>query len=252
MKPLFFLLPATSGSLLDRVQAVVGFQEPLVRLRHWLWSHCRYFFSGLSGLFRQGQPHRYRRPRSQTSGGLPRFEAPFWRLHRSALRRCIANPTTGKLSRVRGDRFSRLPSDALLRCRRARLCQGREAPKGSLDRAERRHTLPIRGERSVVLILALFRRRSAGFGATRMLVRRSFVRRSRSRGASTAFEPSIECFFVDEHPPPDPHNRRRESEFSGVEDQPSKRAFIERRQFGRELRNGSKGLSVHDRSQVGC
>ncbi len=63
-KPLLFLLPATSGSLLDRVRAVVGSREPLVRLRHWLWSYCGHFFSGLSGLFRQGQPHRHPRRRS--------------------------------------------------------------------------------------------------------------------------------------------------------------------------------------------
>ena len=63
-KPLFFLLPATSGSLVDRVKAIVGFREPAVRLRHWLWSHCGYFFSGLSGLFRLGQPHRDLRGRS--------------------------------------------------------------------------------------------------------------------------------------------------------------------------------------------
>ena len=63
-KSLFFLLPATSGSLLDRVQAIVGLREPVVWLRHWLWSNCGYFFSGLSGLFRHGQPHRDLRGRS--------------------------------------------------------------------------------------------------------------------------------------------------------------------------------------------
>jgi len=56
-----FLLPATSGSLLDRARAIVGGDSgsTLVRLRHWIWRHYRYFLSGFAGLFRGGRPHRH-------------------------------------------------------------------------------------------------------------------------------------------------------------------------------------------------
>ena len=63
--PVLFLLPGTIGSFWDRVRAVVGQDDgKLIRLRHWVWSICRYFLSGLSGLFRQGQPNRIPRGRS--------------------------------------------------------------------------------------------------------------------------------------------------------------------------------------------
>lgn len=54
---LLALLPPTAGRWWERVRAVVG-PEPgaLIRLRRWLWSTWRCFFSGLTGLFRHGQP----------------------------------------------------------------------------------------------------------------------------------------------------------------------------------------------------
>ena len=54
---LLALLPPTAGRWWERVGAVVG-PEPgaLIRLRRWLWSTWRCFFSGLTGLFRRGQP----------------------------------------------------------------------------------------------------------------------------------------------------------------------------------------------------
>lgn len=51
------LLPAVSGSWWQRVQESFGAPpQSLVRLRHWLWSAYRLFFSGLTGLYRQGRP----------------------------------------------------------------------------------------------------------------------------------------------------------------------------------------------------
>ncbi len=51
------ILPASAGDLWERVVASLG-PPPgaLVRLRHWLWSTYRLFFSGLSGLYRHGRP----------------------------------------------------------------------------------------------------------------------------------------------------------------------------------------------------
>lgn len=50
-------LPAVAGDLWGRIRALVGLAAgALVRFRHWLWSTYRYFFSGLTGLFRHGRP----------------------------------------------------------------------------------------------------------------------------------------------------------------------------------------------------
>ena len=68
-RDLFFILPATAHSLLDRVRVIVGTADgSLVRLRHWLWRRFAFFFSGLAGLFRRGQPHHHFR-RSSTHFG---------------------------------------------------------------------------------------------------------------------------------------------------------------------------------------
>jgi len=57
VKALSTLLPAVSGSWWQRVLETFGTPpETLVRLRHWLWSAYRLFFSGLTGLYRQGRP----------------------------------------------------------------------------------------------------------------------------------------------------------------------------------------------------
>ncbi|MFL5512141.1 MAG: hypothetical protein ACJ8CN_06845 [Gemmatimonadales bacterium] len=51
------LLGAVSGPWWRAAQAVVG-QAPgwLTRLRRFLWSSFRYFFGGVSGLYRHGRP----------------------------------------------------------------------------------------------------------------------------------------------------------------------------------------------------
>ena len=66
-KPISYLLPAPLPSFLDSVYATVGSKDPLTRLRHWLWSHFGFFFSGFAGLFRRGRPHRNRRHASTNS-----------------------------------------------------------------------------------------------------------------------------------------------------------------------------------------
>lgn len=54
---LLALLPPMAGHWWERVQATVGAAPgALVRLRRWLWSTWRCFFSGLNGLFRRGRP----------------------------------------------------------------------------------------------------------------------------------------------------------------------------------------------------
>lgn len=54
---LLALLPAVEGTWWERVRATVGpAPGALIRLRHWLWSTWRYFFSGLTGLYRHGRP----------------------------------------------------------------------------------------------------------------------------------------------------------------------------------------------------
>jgi len=51
------LLPATPGSVLDRVRAVVGSAPgALVRLRRWLMARFAVFFGGPCGLYRRGRP----------------------------------------------------------------------------------------------------------------------------------------------------------------------------------------------------
>ncbi len=57
LEPLQWLLPGSEGSGWERIKAVYG-DAPgaLIRLRRWLWSRCRYFFSGLTGLYRHGRP----------------------------------------------------------------------------------------------------------------------------------------------------------------------------------------------------
>lgn len=52
-------LPAATGNLLERLQAVVG-KAPgvLVRLRRWLRSQHHYFLGGVRGLFRHGRPKK--------------------------------------------------------------------------------------------------------------------------------------------------------------------------------------------------
>lgn len=59
VQQLVALLPASGGEVWKRVVAAMG-PPPgaLVRLRHWLWSTYRVFFSGLTGLYRHGRPGR--------------------------------------------------------------------------------------------------------------------------------------------------------------------------------------------------
>ena len=64
-RALFFILPATAGSLLNRIRTIVGATDgSLVRMRHWLWRRYALFLSGFAGLFRRGQPHRHLHRRS--------------------------------------------------------------------------------------------------------------------------------------------------------------------------------------------
>lgn len=57
LDPLEWLLPGPGGSAWERIRAAFGdVPGALLRLRRWLWSRCRYFFSGLTGLYRHGRP----------------------------------------------------------------------------------------------------------------------------------------------------------------------------------------------------
>ena len=61
-RQLLALLPV-AGTMWERIVTLVGPEAGrLVRLRHWLWSHLRYWLAGLCGVFRHGRPpSRFRR-----------------------------------------------------------------------------------------------------------------------------------------------------------------------------------------------
>lgn len=57
LEPLQWLLPGSGGSGWERIREVFGdVAGALLGLRRWLWSRCRYLFSGLTGLYRHGRP----------------------------------------------------------------------------------------------------------------------------------------------------------------------------------------------------